>query len=223
MELPMSGLRLPMRVWDLPTRLFHWALAALVATSWLSAQLDAMALHFLSGYALLAGLLFRLVWGVAGSETARFSAFLRSPLAGFRHLRGLLTPEVDNEVGHNAAGGWMVLIMLALLCVQTGTGLFANDDALLEAPLAKYVGKHASDVLSEIHSVNANLILAAVAVHLTAIAAYAWGKRQNLLRPMITGKKKLPAATRAPRMRSSALAAAILAVSAAVVAVVARL
>jgi cytochrome b len=149
--------------------------------------------------------------------------FLRSPLAGFRHLRDVFKPEIDDEAGHNAAGGWMVLIMLILLCVQAGTGLFANDDALLEAPLAKYVGKAASDALSLVHSVNVNLILAAVAVHIAAIGVYAWGKKQNLLRPMFTGKKKLPAAMRAPRMRSSILAAAILAVSVGIVVAVARL
>jgi cytochrome b len=219
----MSGLRLPMRIWDLPTRLFHWVLVLLLITSYLSAQFDLMGLHFISGYAVLAALLFRLVWGFVGSDTSRFGMFLRSPLAGFRHLRDVFKPEIDDEAGHNAAGGWMVLIMLILLCVQAGTGLFANDDALLEAPLAKYVGKAASDALSLVHSVNVNLILAAVAVHIAAIGVYAWGKKQNLLRPMFTGKKKLPAAMRAPRMRSSILAAAILAVSVGIVVAVARL
>lgn len=219
----MSGLRLPMRIWDLPTRVFHWALVLLLLTSYLSAQFNLMGLHFLSGYAVLAGLLFRLAWGVVGSDTSRFGAFLRSPLAGFRHLGRLFKPEIDDEPGHNAAGGWMVLIMLALLCVQVGTGLFANDDALLSAPLAKYVTKPASDALSTVHSINVNLILAAVTVHLAAIAAYAWGKKQNLLRPMLTGKKKLPAAMRAPRMRGSLLAAAIMAAAVAITAGVANL
>lgn len=209
----MSGLRLPMRIWDLPTRLFHWALAALLVVSYLSAQFDALSLHFISGYAILAGLLFRFVWGLVGSDTSRFAAYLISPVAGFRHLGRMLQPEIDDEAGHNAAGGWMVLIMLALLGVQVATGLFANDDALLNGPLARFVSKSTSDALSTVHSAAVNLILLAVAVHLTAIGIYAWGKKQNLLRPMITGKKKLPAATRQPRMRSPALAAAVLAAS----------
>src|SRR5271154_2539662 len=105
----MRQLVLPMRIWDLPTRLFHWTLVILILTSWLSAQLDWMRLHIWCGFAVLTLLLFRLIWGFIGSDTARFAYFLKSPIAAAQHLMHLHRREPDTEVGHNAAGGWMVL------------------------------------------------------------------------------------------------------------------
>jgi cytochrome b len=145
-------------------------------------------------------LLFRLSWGFIGSDTSRFSHFLKSPLAGLDHLRQLGRREPDTEVGHNAAGGWMVLGLLALLFVQVGTGLCANDDVLTEGPLARIVGKQTSDRLTHIHDLNFTFIEIAVALHILAVVTYRVLKGQNLLTPMITGKKRLPGATRAPRM-----------------------
>ena len=128
-----------------------------------------MELHFLSGYSIIALLLFRLAWGFVGSETARFSHFLKSPLAALRHLAHLHRREPDTAIGHNAAGGWMVLVMLALLAVQVATGLCANDDGDTEGPLFNYVGKDRSDWLSHIHAVNFTLIQIAVLLHIVAI------------------------------------------------------
>src|SRR6266700_4036852 len=102
----MRQLYLPMRIWDLPTRLFHWLLVVFICASWLTAQLDLMRWHVISGMIILSMLLFRLGWGFIGSDTARFSHFLRSPLAGLHHLRQLRRREPDTEIGHNAAGGW---------------------------------------------------------------------------------------------------------------------
>lgn len=202
------------RVWDTPTRLFHWTLALLIAFSYVSSQLDWMQLHFLSGYAILALLLFRLAWGVIGSQTARFASFVTSPLAGIRHLARFRDQEPDLEIGHNAAGGWMVLVMLLALCVQAGTGLFANDDGVNDGPLFPLVGKALSDQISSVHSVNWNLIMALIALHLVAIASYALVKRHDLVRPMVTGWKTLPADLPRPRLASSWLALAVLAVAA---------
>ena len=103
-----------------------------------------MELHFWSGYAIIALLLFRLVWGFVGSETARFSRFLRSPRAALHHLSRLHRREPDTEIGHNAAGGWMVLVLLGLVAVQVATGLFANDDIATEGPLYNHVSKERS-------------------------------------------------------------------------------
>ncbi len=203
-----------MRVWDLPTRLFHWVLVLLIATSYVSIQLNWMRIHFLSGYTILTLLLFRLAWGFVGSDTSRFARFLHSPAAAFRHLRAFPRREADNEIGHNAAGGWMVLVLLALVAVQACSGLFSNDDVLVEGPLAKYVGKAASDRISDIHSFNFNLLLAAMGLHVLAVLAYLVVKRQNLLRPMVTGRKRLPPNLRAPRMASPLLALAVLVVAA---------
>ena len=206
----------PVRVWDLPTRLFHWTLVLLVGFSWLSQRLDWMDWHKLSGYAVLTLLLFRLAWGVVGSETARFSRFLASPRAALRHLAQLPRREPDHEVGHNAAGGWMVLGMLGLLAVQVSTGLYANDDILTEGPLAESVDKATSDWLSHIHVVNFKLIEIAVAAHILAVLSYAVLKRHDLVRPMLTGRKSLPAALSPPRMVSPWLALGLVVLAAGV-------
>jgi cytochrome b len=208
----------PVRVWDLPTRLFHWAIVVLVGFSWLSAQYNWMEWHLLSGYAILALLLFRLVWGLVGSATARFGQFLAGPLATLRHLAHLARREPDHEVGHNAAGGWMVLLMLLLLAVQAVTGLFANDDALTEGPLASHVDKSTSDWLSHIHRVNFTFIEILVAAHILAVLTYAVLKRHDLVRPMVTGRKYLPADTPRPRMASLWLALVVAALAASAVA-----
>ena len=218
----MRQLHLPMRIWDVPTRLFHWLLVILVGTSWLTQNRGWMEWHKLSGYAVLALLLFRLAWGFVGSDTARFARFVKSPLAALRHLSHLTRREPDYEIGHNPAGGWMVMVMLALLLVQAVTGLFSNDDVDTEGPLTDLVSKTQSDWFSHIHDVNFNLIEGVIVLHVLAIVAYAVFKRQNLVRPMVTGKKRVPGATRQPRMASPVLAAALLVVAAAAVAAVVR-
>ncbi len=202
----MSGMRLSIRVWDVPVRLVHWLLVVLVAASYVTAHFGWIELHFYSGYGILTLLLFRLVWGVVGSDTARFRNFLVSPIAGLVHLSHLGRREPDNQIGHNAAGGWMVLFMLALLLVQAGTGLFSRDDISSEGPLAHYISADASDRITSLHAFNFNLILAAIGLHILAILAYAGFKRHDLIKPMVTGKKRLPAATKPPRIASSLLA-----------------
>ncbi len=199
-------LRLSMRVWDAPTRLFHWAVVLLIATSYLSIRFDRIDLHLLSGYTMLALLLFRLAWGFVGSETSRFSQFLRSPVEAVRHLAQFTRREDDDQVGHNAAGGWMVLVLLGDIALQVGLGLFSNDDVVTQGPLAHFVSKDASDRITALHALNFTVLLCLMGLHVVAIAAYAAVKRHNLLRPMITGRKRLPGATRQPRMASPLLA-----------------
>ncbi|HVZ08581.1 cytochrome b/b6 domain-containing protein [Rhodopila sp.] len=213
----------PITVWDLPTRLFHWILVVLIGLAWWTERSNHMDWHMLVGYAVLALLIFRVIWGFVGSDTARFSGFVRSPLAALRHLSRLARREPDTEVGHNAAGGWMVLLMLALIGVQAGTGLFANDDIMTEGPLMHLVGKDRSDWLTHIHGLNFTLIQAVVVLHVLAILVYLVLKRQNLLRPMITGTKAMPAGMAPPRLRSPLLALATLVVAAGIVAWIVRL
>ena len=208
---------MPVRVWDAPIRLFHWAIVILLGVSWLTESRNWMALHFLSGYCVIVLLLFRIAWGLVGSETARFAHFLKSPIAALQHLAHLHRREPDTEIGHNAAGGWMVLVMLALLAVQVGTGLCANDDANTEGPLARYVGKDWSDWLSHIHVVNFRLIEIAVVMHLAAIATYTVIKRHDLVRPMITGRKLLPDGMPAPAIRNPLLALVVFVIAAGMV------
>src|SRR5580658_9434209 len=209
----MRQLHLPMRIWDLPTRLFHWTLVVLIFMSWLTARMDWMRLHVLSGLSVLALLVFRLVWGFVGSDSARFARFLQSPLAAIRHLLHLYRREPDTETGHNAAGGWMVVFMLAVLAVQVGTGLCSNDDVLTEGPFAQTVGKDRSDWLTHIHHVNFTLIEIVIVLHILAIITYRVLKGHNLLLPMITGKKRLPGATPAPRMMHPVFALGVFALS----------
>ena len=208
---------LMMRVWDAPTRLFHWAIVLLILFSYVSIQKSWIELHFLSGYTILALLLFRLVWGFVGSETSRFRNFLRNPIEAFRHLAHFPRREPDTEIGHNAAGGWMVLVMLLLLLAQVGTGLFGNDDIASQGPLAHNVSKDTSNWLTGLHGKNFNIILAIIAAHIVAVFAYAIVKRHDLVRPMVTGRKRLPATMIQPRFASTVTAALILAGSTAAV------
>ena len=215
----------PMKVWDLPVRLFHWAIVLLILAAWLTQEYDRMDLHVWVGYTILTLLVFRIVWGVVGSDTARFSRFLRSPVAALRHLAHIGRREPDREIGHNAAGGWMVLVMLALIGVQAGTGLFANDlddGGDTRGPLMHLVGKDESDWLSHIHAVNFNLIEAVIVLHVLAIVIYAVLKRQDLVRPMLTGTKTMPGDAVAPRLVSPLWAVLVLAVAAGVVTLVVR-
>ena len=209
----MTVMRLSMKVWDAPIRLFHWIIVLLVCTSWYFAETDQLPLHFLSGYCILTLLLFRLVWGVVGSDTARFAQFMRSPALALRHLAHLRRREPDDEVGHNPAGGWMVAAILTVLAVQVGTGRCSNAD-FDKAPFADAVGKSLSDTLSTVHSYCFTLLQILVVVHVAAVLTYALVKKQDLVRPMITGKKRLPVSLRAPRIRSPLLALPILLVAA---------
>jgi cytochrome b len=211
------------RVWDLPVRLFHWSIVVLILAAWLSQEFNRMDLHVWIGYTILTLLLFRIVWGFIGSDSARFRQFLKSPVSAFRHLAHIRQREPDIEIGHNAAGGWMVLVMLGLLGVQAGTGLFSNDDANTEGPLMHLVGKDESDWLSHIHSLNFNFIEIAIVLHVLAIVTYAVLKRQDLVRPMVTGRKTMPADVVAPRLVSPVRAVVALAVAAGVVAWVVQL
>jgi cytochrome b len=212
-----------MKVWDLPVRLFHWVLVVLILCAWATQEWDRMNWHKWVGYSILTVLLFRLVWGFVGSDTARFGRFLRSPVAAFRHLAHLGRREPDREIGHNAAGGWMVLVMLALIGVQAGTGLFANDlddGGETEGPLMHLVSKERSNWLDKIHSLNFNLIEAVIVLHVLAIVVYAVLKRHDLVRPMVTGTKLMPTDVAAPRIVRPVWALLVLVVAACVVAVV---
>jgi cytochrome b len=218
----MSGIKLSMRVWDAPVRLFHWLLAALVVALYVSQYLDRMWLHYRLGEVTLSLLIFRLLWGFWGSDTARFAHFLARPSAAFAHLAGFRSAkrsENAETIGHNPAGGWMVVVLLLLLFAQALSGLFARADQHSAGPLNHYLDKSASDLVSTFHSWNFYALLAAIIVHLIAIAAYAVWRGEDLVRPMISGKKRLPAATRAPRLASSWLAFLLYLVAGAIVAV----
>ena len=181
-------------VWDLPTRLFHWLLVMLVLTSFVTGELGGlwMRYHKLSGYCILGLIVFRLAWGFFGGQHARFSSFVRGPGAVLRYARNLLRDDTPGFIGHNPMGGWSVLAMIASLLVQAATGLFANDDIMTKGPLYPWVSKATSDLLTQIHLFNQGLILTLVAVHVMAILFYLINKHENLIRPMLTGRKSWP-------------------------------
>ncbi|MFN3523897.1 MAG: cytochrome b/b6 domain-containing protein [Phenylobacterium sp.] len=185
-EPPAPGVRV--RLWDLPTRLIHWSLVALVAFSWWSAEEGEMELHRYSGYAVLALLVFRLYWGFAGSSTARFAGFVKGPAAVAAHLRSFAQRGPSDIAGHNPLGALSVLALLAALIAQVGFGLFAVDvDGLESGPLSHLVDFDTGRVFAELHETSFNVLLVLIGLHLAAIAFYLVYKRDNLVRPMVTG------------------------------------
>lgn len=205
------------KVWDLPTRLFHWTLVVLMLVQWLTAEnSDTMTYHIWGGYTVLTLVLFRLIWGFIGSDTVRFSDFVRGPKAALSYLKALLRGETPLYLGHNPMGGWSILAMLALLLIQAATGLFANDDITVEGPLYGWVSKSTSDWLTTIHKFNFNLLLLVIGIHIGAVLFYLLIKRENLVHPMFSGVKRLPAEmlTSTPRIVSPWLGLAVLIVAA---------
>ena len=202
-------------VWDIPVRFFHWTLVLLIAFSWLSGEMGWMEWHLYSGYAVLALVLFRVIWGFVGSTHARFSSFIYGPGAVIAYIRTLPSRTAAKFAGYNPLGGISVVLILLCVLVQAGTGLFSNDDILTEGPLYKHVTKELSDWLTTIHKYNFNLLLALIGVHMSAVLFYLFYKSENLIKPMFTGCKHLPAGTAPATMRSALLAVILLAVCAA--------
>jgi cytochrome b len=179
------------RVWDVPTRLFHWLLAVLIALQYATAEfhfLD-MEWHFRFGYATLALIVFRLLWGFFGSQTSRFSAFVRGPSAVFRHTVALVSNRAPSSIGHNPLGGWSVLVLIASVLVQTVSGLFASDGVDTQGPLSDRLTAAAVKTWTRIHEWNQNVLLILIALHVVAIALYYLLRKENLLGPMISGRK----------------------------------
>jgi cytochrome b len=198
------------RVWDVPIRLFHWLIVALVVAAYVTWRLNWMVWHGWVGNAVLVLLLFRLLWGFFGGETARFSCFLTSPRMAVQHLKSSFLREPDRQVGHNPAGGWMVLLLLALLLAETLTGLYVANDIADVGPLTEIVPAWAADAIESSHAILWDMLLAAIVLHVLAIASFAVIKGQNLVRPMITGTKALPANVPPPKMVSPMRAALLL-------------
>jgi cytochrome b len=213
------------RVWDAPTRLFHWLLVCLIATSWTTGSLagDWLRYHFWSGYAILTLVLFRILWGLVGGTHARFVNFVRGIPSALHHVRELLRPGPTADLGHNAIGGWMVVAMLLVLLLQTGTGLFADDEDLISTgPLGDLVSANVRAVLTTIHVWNFVAIQALAGIHIVAVLGYLLVKRQNLIGPMVTGRKRVmaPTALDAARTHPALAAAALLGAAAAVAGIV---
>lgn len=200
------------RIWDGAVRLTHWAIVALFATSWYTHRSE-LEWHRYSGYALLALVLFRIYWGFAGSTTARFSHFVKGPSAILTYTRTLFRRDVPKGVGHNPLGAISVVLLLTLLLAQCVVGLFVTDvDGLESGPLSPWVSFETSRSLSEWHGRIFTGLQLVVALHLVAILFYLIGKRDNLIGPMITGRKRIAEAAEPLRFGSWWHATAALAV-----------
>lgn len=197
------------RLWDLPTRLTHWALAALVGVSWFTAETERMSLHRLSGYAVLALVLFRIFWGFAGGSTARFTSFVKGPRRTLDYLRTLGHRAPSAVPGHNPLGAWSVLAMLLFLAVQAGLGLFAIDiDGLESGPLSHFVSFEDGRIYAERHEQVFNILLVLIGLHIAAVVFYLVYKRDNLIGPMIGGARRFE--TPPPALRFAPLWRAVL-------------
>jgi cytochrome b len=186
-------------VWDFPIRFVHWALVllliGLVTTGKLGA--DWLIWHMRMGYAVIALVVFRVIWGFVGSRNARFTAFLYGPSRVLRYVRSFRGTH-DVHASHNPAGGWMVVLLLVALLVQTTTGLFTNDDILWGGPLSEKVSKETSDAFSAVHRRWWWVIVALSVLHIGAVLAYLVALRDNLIVPMFTGYKVLPTGVAKP-------------------------
>jgi cytochrome b len=195
-------------VWDLPTRAFHWLIVILIPALWWTAENHQLDLHLLLGEIAFGLLLFRIIWGLIGSSTARFSGFVRGPRAILAYLRGQRHPGV----GHNPLGALSVLLMLFLITNVVGLGLFASDeDGLAPGPLAHLISYDSARILAERHEQVFWIMVAFIAVHVGAILFYLVVKRDNLVGPMVTGGRQgteaEPAMVAAPAWRFVAAAA----------------
>jgi len=185
MKLPRPNI-----VWDLPTRLFHWTLVILITLQYLSGEFGLMPMewHYWLGYATLALIVFRVLWGFAGSETSRFAAFVRGPAEVVRYARASLNGRAEVVVGHNPVGGWSVVLMLTSIAVQSVSGLFSSDDLVESGPFAAQVSDATVKWMTRIHSINRYVLLLLIVLHVTAVLLHWAMRRENLVAPMLHGR-----------------------------------
>ena len=185
------------RVWDLPTRLFHWLLAAAVIGMILTGQAGIMEWHFRLGYTVLSLLLFRLAWGFMGGRWSRFSAFVYAPRSVVAYLRGRSHP--DHLIGHTPLGALSVFGVLAILLVQVCTGLVADDEIASAGPLTRFVPGAVVSAATGWHKAEGKwLVIGLVGLHVLAVLFYVGIKRHRLVRPMISGDKLVAQGSAAP-------------------------
>ena len=180
-----------MKIWDLPTRLFHWALVTLFLVSWASAEFDYFTIHYYSGYGMFVLILFRLLWGLVGSDTSRLTACLSTPATLFSYLGELFSRKPGNDVGHNPLGGLGVLALLGLLVAQVTTGLFAQDiDFINSGPLSGLISFDAGNQASDLHHLIFDILLILIGVHLSAVAFHEGFKNERLISAMLWGWRR---------------------------------
>lgn len=174
-------------VWDLPVRLFHWALVICLIGSWYTSEGDRglIDIHMLFGYTILGLVTFRICWGFVGTKYAKFSQFTPKP----NELKAYIKDNNKSYLGHNPLGSLMVLFMLVLLLLQSTSGLFMTDDIFTNGPYFDSVSKNTQKIMSLIHSNVFDIIVIVSTLHIVAISYYLLIKKQNLITAMFTGKK----------------------------------
>lgn len=191
-------------IWDIWIRLFHWTLATAIIFLLVSGETgwQFFEWHRLVGEGVLALVLFRVCWGLVGSSNASLIRLIASPRRAFLHLRHLVSGKVEPERGHNAAGGYAVLLMLLLIGFQATSGLFiADEDELIEGVFYGVLSSSASDQLYTLHHWNAGLIKAVVILHVLMVLIYLLRAGQNLVKPMFSGRIQWPQDTALPELR----------------------
>ena len=191
------------RVWDVPTRLFHWLLVGTIAFAWWSAETDHMDWHLDAGYLILGLVVFRLYWGFVGSTTSRFASFVRGPRATLTYLRSLPKRAASDTLGHNPLGAWSIITMLVLISALVALGLFAVDiDGISSGPLADWVDFDTARLCAEYHKAVFHVLQGFIALHILAVLFYLFYKHDNLIGPMVHGmRRRGPAASIAPLWR----------------------
>lgn len=175
------------RLWDLPTRLFHWLFAAAVLGAIATDLLDNITWHSYCGYTALVLVVFRMIWGFVGPHHARFSSFVPS-LSG---LKAFLKDQTLSPLGHNPLGALSVIAMLLIVLVQATSGLFTDDEISFQGPLSKFLSEDMVKFMNQIHSTNHVLVYGIITLHLIAIIYYQKIKKNNLIGPMVYGDKEI--------------------------------
>jgi cytochrome b len=180
------------RIWDLPTRIFHWALfvcvVGLIITGNVGGSL--MPWHFRLGYCVMTLLLFRIIWGLIGGRWSRFASFIYAPTTLIAYLKGRGKPE--HSAGHNPLGAGSVFALLGFLALQVATGLISDDEITNSGPLTRFVSNARVSLATWWHKdVGKWVIAALIVLHIVAILFYLYKKKENLIRPMIDGDKAM--------------------------------
>ena len=210
-------------IWDLPTRLFHWALVVLIALQFATAEFGFLSMewHYRFGWAALALIVFRIAWGFAGSQTSRFADFVRGPAVVMRYAKAMFSTNPQMHIGHNPLGGWSVLAILACVLVQAVSGLFTSDGIDEDGPFVDAVSSATVKLATKLHHLGETVLIALIALHVAAVLLHWLVKRDNLIVPMITGRKRIDSP--APvRFASGWLALVLFAIAAAAIILLSR-
>ena len=176
-------------VWDLPLRLFHWLLAVCVIAGIISGKMEALSVHQHTGMAVMGLVLFRLIWGFSGSQTARFARFIRPVSEVIQIIQQIKHGKADKRAGHSALGGYAVLYLLGICLVMSVSGAFSTDDVLFEGPFVVLM-PGASPMAETVHSIAEKFLFLGIFLHLLAMVIYYFRLKKNLVPAMVTGRHK---------------------------------